>query len=304
MARRARIKTEDAIYHIVCKSISEVNLFRDAEDKQRYLSLVRKYKKLYKVKIYGYCLMDNHTHLLVDANGADISKVMHGINFSYAIYFNKKHKREGHLLKDRFMSKIVGNEKYLKTVSLYIHNNPRAIGEFKECPEKYAFSSLGLYIGKRKDHFNIVDFEFVMSFFGKNLKSARRKYYNRILKCNEEKLLEEFEFKDEETEYKSKRKMIVRDIKPEDIIEFVASKMNIPKIKIHMKYSRNLVVTKSLIVVLMRSLCNFKSSDICSILGNITQARVSKLSTIGIELIIAGHKYTNIIEEFMTGYAY
>ena len=256
------------------------NLFRDAEDKQRYLSLVKKYKNLYKVKIYGYCLMDNHAHLLVDANGADISKVMHGINFSYVRYFNKKHKREGHLFKDRFMSKIVANEKYLKTVSLYIHNNPTAIGEFKKCPEKYVFSSLAIYMGKRKDHFNIVDFEYIMSLFGKNPKSSKKRYCNRIFHCNEEELKEEFEFTDEETEYKSKRRIIVRDIKPEDIIEFVASKMNIPKVKIHMKYSRDLVEAKSLIVVLMRSLCNFKSNDICSILGNITQARVSKLSTI------------------------
>ena len=115
MARKARLKSGDAIYHIMCKSISEVNLFRDSEDKEKYLSLTKKYKKLYNVKIYGYCLMDNHAHLLIDANGADISKVMHGINFSYAMYFNKKYEREGHLFKDRFKSKIVDNDRYLKT---------------------------------------------------------------------------------------------------------------------------------------------------------------------------------------------
>ena len=148
MARNARLKLADAIYHIMCKSISEVNLFRDCEDKEMYLSLIKKYKKLYNVKIYGYCLMDNHAHILADANGADISKVMHGINFSYARYFNKKYKREGHLFKDRFKSKIVDGERYLKTVSLYIHNNPTDISEFKDCPEKYAFSSLGYILEK------------------------------------------------------------------------------------------------------------------------------------------------------------
>jgi REP element-mobilizing transposase RayT len=148
MARVERLKDSDAIYHIMCKSISEVDLYRDFDDKERYLLLVKKYKKLYNVKIYGYCLMDNHVHLLVDANGADISKVMHGINFSYAMYYNKKYQREGSLFKDRFKSKIVDSDRYLKTVSLYIHNNPTDIGEFKDCPEKYAFSSLGIYIGK------------------------------------------------------------------------------------------------------------------------------------------------------------
>ena len=70
------------------------------------------------LKFTGIVLWITHSHLLVDANGADISKVMHGINFSYAMYFNKKYKRDGHLFKDRFKSKIVDNDRYLKTVSL------------------------------------------------------------------------------------------------------------------------------------------------------------------------------------------
>jgi putative transposase len=299
MARMARLKAEDAIFHIICKSISEVDLFKDDEDKKKYLSLIRKYKEIYNVKIYGYCLMDNHAHLLLDANGADISKVMHGVNFSYAMYFNKKYEREGHLFKDRFKSKIVDDEKYLKTVSLYIHNNPKDIGEFKDCPEEYAFSSLGIYIGKRRDHFNIVDYSFVMGFFGNDLKNARKNYYNLIFRCNEEKLKEEIEFKGDRTEYRSERKILIRNFEPEDIVNFVTSKIGIPKALIYMKHSRNLVKAKAIIVVLMRSLCNFKCTDICNALGNITQARVSKLSSIGVELIRTEENNKNIIEDFI-----
>ncbi|GCD09763.1 transposase [Clostridium tagluense] len=303
MARKARLKTNDAIYHIMCKSITEVDLFRDDEDKKKYLSLVKKYKDLHHVKIYGYCLMDNHSHLLIDANGADISKVMHGINFSYAMYFNKKYKREGHLFKDRFKSKIVDSDRYLRTVSLYIHNNPTDISEFKDCPEKYAFSSLGIYIGKRRDHLNIVDYGFVMGFFGNDLKLARNYYYSLVFGCTDEKLKEEFEFKDEKTNYSSVRTILVRNFKPEDIIEFIAVKMNIAKLQLHMKYSRKLVEARALTVVLMRSICNLKSSDISTLLGNITPARVSKLSSIGIELIRTNKNYENILEEFIKCYA-
>ena len=93
MPRKPRVKTDDSIFHIMCKSISEVTLFRDNEDKNKYLFLIKKYKTLYNFKIYGYCLMDTHSHLMIDANGSDISKVMHGINFSYAMYFNRKYKK-------------------------------------------------------------------------------------------------------------------------------------------------------------------------------------------------------------------
>ena len=77
MPRMARVKTDDSIFHIMCKSISEVNLFKDDDDKKKYLSLIKKYKVLYNFKLYGYCLMNNHSHLMIDANGSDISIVMH-----------------------------------------------------------------------------------------------------------------------------------------------------------------------------------------------------------------------------------
>jgi putative transposase len=303
MARKARLKRADAIFHIMCKSISEVNLFKDDEDKKKYLSLVKKYKEIYNIKVYGYCLMDNHSHLLIDSNGADISKVMHCINFSYAMYFNKKYKREGHLFKDRFKSIMIENERYLKTVSLYVHNNPTDISGYKTCPEKYGFSSLGIFLGKRRDYFKLVDYGFIMDLFGNTLKSARKNYYNLIFRCNEEKLKEEIEFEDEKTEYKSERQILVRNFKSEDIIEFVASKMDISESQLYIKYSRKLMHARALTVVLMRSLCNFRSSDICTILGNITQARVSKLSTIGIELIRTKEEYQNIIGDFIKCYA-
>ena len=302
MPRTARLKTDDSIFHIMCKSISEVTLFRDDDDKKRYLLIIKKYKTLHNFKLYGYCLMDNHAHLMIDVNGCDISKIMHGINFSYAMYFNRKYRREGHLFKDRFKSKIVYNDRYLRTLSLYMHNNPTDIVEYKDSPEKYIFSSLSIFLGKKCDSLKLVDYVFVMSLFGNNLKSARKNYYDLLFKFNEEKLEQKMEFEDEKTDYNSERYILVRNFKSEDILEFIASKMNILKFHFHMKYSRQFVHAKALAVVLMRSLCNFKSKDICSTLGNITQARVSSLSTIGIGLIGTEKKYENIINDFIKCY--
>ncbi len=303
MPRTFRLKSEESLYHIICKSITEIDLFKNSDDKTNYLLLIKKYKLIYNFKLYGYCLMDNHLHLIVDANGADISKIMHGINFSYAMYFNRKYKRKGHLFNDRFKSKIIDNERYLKTLSLYVHNNATDIREYKDCPDKYSFSSLGVFLGKMRDSFKIVDYGFVMNLFGSSLKNARKIYYNLIFQYNEDKSRQEFEFEDEKSEYKSYKKLLVRNFKSEDIIEFIASVMDISKAQLYMKYSRKLVEAKALVVVLMRSLCDFKSSIICSIFGNITQARVSKLSSIGIELIRTDEKYKNIFEDFIKHYS-
>ncbi|MBC8060478.1 MAG: transposase [Clostridiaceae bacterium] len=303
MPRIARKKTCNAIFHVMCRSITEIQLFKDDFDKKIYMNFINKYQKLFKFRIFGYCLMDNHVHLIIDVNGSDISKVMHGINFSYAQYFNKRHKRHGHLFQDRFKSKMVQSERYLLTLSAYVHNNPIDIQKYKKCPEQYEFSSLATYLGLRKDPYLVIDIRFIMSFLGNYTKTARKKYLKLVYKCDDIKLKQEVEFENQETEYRSERKILVRNFKIEDIIEFVSAKFFISKINIYMKNRRDIIEARSILTILMRSLCNYKCSEICSALGNITAARVSRLSSIGIELIRDNEGYRNIIEEFIGQYA-
>ena len=286
----------------MAKSISEVDLFKGKDDKLKYLSLVKKYQKLYKFRVYGYCLMDNHVHMIIDANGADISDVMHSINFSYALYFNLEHKRHGHLFQDRFRSEIVDDENYLIALSAYIHNNPTAIKKYEDCPEKYEFSSLSVYLGLRQDPYELVEDGFIMGMFSNNPKVAREKYMKLVYMCNDEKIIEDIEFTNEETEYRSQRWMLIRNIKADEIIKFIIEKMGVSKIKLHSKHCKGVVEAKALLVFMMRSLCNYKCSSICMVLGNITQARVSTLSSLGIRLIDE-ERYRGIVEEFMNCYA-
>lgn len=303
MPRIARQKSGDSIYHVMSRSISEVDLFKDDEDKVVYLSKIRKYQKAHMFRVYCYCLMDNHLHLIIDANGADISTIMQSINFSYAQYFNRKHKRHGHLFQDRFKSKIIPDERYLLTATAYIHNNVLDIAEFATCPEKYMFSSLGIYTGVKKDPYELVNDHFIKDFYGINNRVSRHYYKELVLNSNDNGLKDEIEFENEGTEYKSCRKILVRNFKVESIIEFVSNRLNITKQAIFTKGSKKLVEAKAIIVVLMRSLCNLNCPKICEILGNITQATVSKLSSTGIELIIRQEKYANIFDDFIKCYS-
>jgi putative transposase len=299
MPRMARVKTQDSIFHIMCRSISEVDLFKTVDDKLKYIYYIKKYQKIYEFKVYGYCLMNNHVHMLVDANGADISKIMHSINFAYAQYFNGFHKRHGHLFQDRFKSKIINNDKYLFAVSAYIHNNPMDMKEFNNHPEKYEFSSLSVYLGLRQDPYGLVSSSFVLSLFGKTPRVARERYMKFVCISNNLKHNEEIEFKNEITEYRSGRTILTRNHTLNDIIDYLVNNLNIPKLKFHVKHSRNAVEAKALLVLLMRSMCNYKCSDICRSLGNITQARVSVLSSIGVELIEKNEKYRRIVQNFI-----
>jgi REP element-mobilizing transposase RayT len=307
MPRIKRLKLETAIYHVMARSISEVDLFKDEADKNRYIEIIKEYQKIFKFKVYAYCLMDNHLHMILDGNGADISKIMHCINFKYAQYFNKIHKRHGHLFQDRFRSKIVNSDRYLMALTAYIHNNPTAIRGYEVRPERYPYSSLSEYMGKRKDAFGILDSSFILCFFNRNIGVSKERYAEIVLKTTEmpkESAIkeDEVEFNNEETEYRSGRKILTRNLKPEDIIEYVAKKHNIEREKLYIKSRSSYIKPRAVLILLLRSLCNLSCKDICAVIGGITQSRVSKLCSIGLKLIESDLKYKEMYEEFIVIY--
>lgn len=300
MSRPAREKDKYATYHIIVKSISEIQLFEKDKDKKLYLTYMKHYQKLYNFKVYAYCLMTNHGHFIINSNGGDITKIMHGLNTKYVAAFNKSHKREGHLFKDRFKSIIVDTNDYLTTLSAYIHRNPIAIREYTKCPEKYKYSSLKVYLGMEEDETGLLDVDYILKYFGKTTAKARESYLKFVYVCDYKKLKEEMELQNQGTESKNYKKVLIRDASPEDVLEFVAKETEIKKVMIYVKNNRKSKVARALAALLMRSLCNCSCGDICRVLGNITQSRVSVLCSIGLEIIEEEKEYEGIIDRFIS----
>jgi REP element-mobilizing transposase RayT len=300
MPRLARKKISDGLYHVMVRSISEIYLFKDSKDKEKYLELIKKYQSLYFFKVYAYCLMNNHGHFIIDSNGADISKFMKLINQSYAAYFNKKYNRHGHVFQDRFKSKLIDNDKYLITLSYYIHQNVKDIKRFKDSIEKYKYSSLGIYLGVYKDTHKILDICFILKYFDSNISIARKAYLNFINSITHSNI--NIEFENEGSEYKSERKVILRDVRPGKIYEFIKNSI-CSSFNVHIKYNRYNIELKSLFIVIMRSLCDLNLKDICSIIGNTSLSNISRLSSKGLNLLANNDKYSNLFEDIITKFA-
>jgi putative transposase len=295
MPRVARIKDETGIYHVMVRSISDVPLFRDDDDKNKYLHLIKKYQDIFCFKVYAYCLMTTHGHIALDCNGADISKIMKSINQCYSAYFNKKYNRHGHVFQDRFKSKLVSNDTYLLTLSAYIHNNPRDMEEHKNTIERYKYSSLRVYLGISNDDFDILDTEFILGHFSSNKAIARKSYMELINRLSDYTGEVDVEFKNEGSECRSERKVLIRDYSPQDIINFVARYTN-TAFNIHIKFNHKHTDLKSLCVLIMRSLCNLSLKEICSVIGNITISSLYRLCERGYNLIITNDKYKGLID--------
>ena len=97
--------------------------------------------------IYAYCLMPNHVHILLKEENEGLSSVVKRISAAYALYYNKKYERVGHLFQDRFKSEPVGDESYFFTLIRYIHQNPVAAG-LSEDVASYPWCSWLEYEGK------------------------------------------------------------------------------------------------------------------------------------------------------------
>ena len=143
MPRIARMKFDSLTYHIISRGNNKMSIFLDETDYQQYLEILNKYKKKYIFYLYNFVLMPNHVHLLLKAD-TDLSRLMHGINLSYAQYFKKRYSHVGHFWQDRFKSYIVEDDTYLLTVARYIERNPLKANLIKNLRE-YEYSSYNFY---------------------------------------------------------------------------------------------------------------------------------------------------------------
>ena len=138
MPRGARLILDNACYHVISRGNGKCTTYKTDEDFQRYADLLLKYKKKYHLKIYGWCLMSNHSHLII--GGDSLSKAMHGLNVSYAIYFRRIYGGVGHFWQDRFKSYVIEKDRYLLNSITYIEYNPVRAGIVSR-PEDYKWSS-------------------------------------------------------------------------------------------------------------------------------------------------------------------
>ena len=168
MSRSARKLSLSKIYHIMCKGIDGQDIFYDGQDKSNYLKKIENLKDSFSCKIFAYCLMSNHVHLVMQIEDSDLSRFMQSLNIRYTSYFNKKYDRSGHFFQDRFKSKCVENQKYFLDVCRYVHQNPEKAGI---CQTKdYNWSSYHEYIGKEK----IVDKHILLHYFNENIDDFKK----------------------------------------------------------------------------------------------------------------------------------
>jgi putative transposase len=148
MTRLRRMYFNRAVYHVCIRGNNKAEILADDDDKLMFLRILARFRQRLKFKLYGFVIMDNHAHLVIEpAGNLTISRIMQSIELSYSVLYRAKYRYYGYVWQGRFRSNIINGENYLTACIDYIHDNPvraEIVGSAKE----YRWSSYNMYNGE------------------------------------------------------------------------------------------------------------------------------------------------------------
>ncbi|MGD0273479.1 MAG: transposase [Gaiellaceae bacterium] len=174
MSRPLRIEYPGALYHVTSRGNERKEIFLDRLDRRRFLDLLSVIVRRFGWRVYAYCLMPNHYHLLLETPRPELVRGMQQLNGIYARRFNRRHVRSGHLFGGRFHSILIERDAHLVEVARYVVLNPVRAGICK-LPEDYRWSSYRATAGLEKPPAFLAADE-LLRVFASRPDTARRHY--------------------------------------------------------------------------------------------------------------------------------
>jgi REP element-mobilizing transposase RayT len=135
-----------AIWHVTARGNDRRDIFRDDDDREKFLQFFGAAAKRNQWKVLAYTLMTNHYHFVIETPIPTLSRGMHSCNSRYAMYFNARHKRVGHLFQGRFKGILVDSDRYRYEVMRYTELNA-VRARMVAHPGDYAWSSYRAHAG-------------------------------------------------------------------------------------------------------------------------------------------------------------
>ena len=176
MPREKRLDVPGVIYHVIARGIERGKIFKDSVDRREFLKRLAAGLAKTGCRCYAWSLMPNHFHLLIRTGQTSLSDLMRKVLTGYAIYFNRRNRRHGHLFQNRYKSILCQEDVYFLELVRYIHLNPlrsKLVTGLSKL-DKFPWAGHAVLIGARKGDWQAVDE--VLLWFGQRRKTAIRKY--------------------------------------------------------------------------------------------------------------------------------
>ena len=140
VARRPRDELAGGLFHVYARGNNRDLVFLTDEDRVRYLRLLAAVVREHDWRCLSFCLMPNHVHLLLQTPRPNLGRGMQVLHGKYALRFNRRHDRCGHVFQGRYGSTRIESDAQLWAVVRYIARNPVAAG-LCAAPDAWAWSS-------------------------------------------------------------------------------------------------------------------------------------------------------------------
>ncbi len=168
-----KLVIEGGGYHIIQRAPGREQLFLEDGDYLYFLHLLKETASKYILDIFSFVLMNNHLHVLLKINTANLPEAMKSLYQKYALYFNLKYQRKGHVFSGVYRASLCNSDLYLLAISVYIHLNPVKAGMVEQ-PEDYRWSSIKLYLDEDKSKF--IRSNFLLDILATDRKKAKKSY--------------------------------------------------------------------------------------------------------------------------------
>lgn len=182
MPRKARIDAPGAMHHIMARGIERRKIFWNDKDRNDFLTRLEKILTETNTDCYAWALLPNHFHLLLKTGLVPIASVMRRLLTGYAVNFNGRHGRSGHLFQNRYKSILCQEDVYLKELVRYIHLNPlraETVTDLKAL-DRYPYAGHSALMNRRKAAWQNTGA--VLALFSENVRDARRRYRQFVKK--------------------------------------------------------------------------------------------------------------------------
>jgi REP element-mobilizing transposase RayT len=182
MPRKARIDAPVALHHIIIRGIERRRIFSDDQDRDNFIERLGEIVTETQTFCFAWALIPNHAHILLRTGQTSLATVMRRLLTGYAVSYNRRHRRHGHLFQNRYKSILCQEDTYLLELVRYIHLNPlRAkLVQSLADTDRYPYSGHSALMGKVPRDFQ--DTDYVLRLFGKQVNSARKAYRNYVKK--------------------------------------------------------------------------------------------------------------------------
>jgi len=178
MPRRARIDIPGLLQHVIVRGVAGADIFLDDEDRLEFVQRLGALLTETETRCHAWTLLNNHAHMLLLPTVQPLARLMRRLLTGYAVVFNLRHNRSGHLFQNRYKSIVCDTDNYLLELIRYIHLNPVRAGMVDSLDDLSGYQWSGHQQLLGRGSFRMVCVEDVLALFGQRKKAAAARYLN------------------------------------------------------------------------------------------------------------------------------